>query len=322
MLTLSESITKMVDNISVTDRQEDTITTTIENLDSYLIDEESELYITETFTNGSWERETNIRPLDDVDVFAVLEKSKWLDEEDELPKPKTVLKNLKDYLNGIPIYEGKVSQNRPCVTIELSKIDFDILPSFEEGEGFLIPNHDLESWTFSNPKNLTQRLDDADVYNDYQLKSIIKAIKYWNKLNDKLIPSFQIEESAISIFDTDKFSDLQEGIRNWFNFAIDLLDKKTFKTENKYDKAKENVEFVKQKLNEAKNLFDDGKETDAKQIWKEIFQKEFPTVDKEEAKRYSTLLSEGSLKISSTGLLSDTVGKNITVSKGYYGESL
>lgn len=322
MLTLSESITKMVENISVTDRQEDTITTTIENLDSYLIDEESELYITETFTNGSWERETNIRPLDDVDVFAVLEKSKWLDEEDELPKPKTVLKNLKDYLNGIPIYEGKVSQNRPCVTIELSKIDFDVLPSFEEGEGFLIPNHDLESWTFSNPKSLTQRLDDADVYNDYQLKSIIKAIKYWNKLNDKLIPSFQIEESAISIFDTDKFSDLEEGIRNWFNFAIDLLDKKTFKTENKYDKGKENVEFVKQKLNEAKNLLDDGKETDAKQIWKEIFQKEFPTVDEEEAKRYSSLLSEGSLKISSTGLLSDTVGKNITASKGYYGESL
>ena len=322
MPTLLESIKTMVDNITVTDRQEDTVNTAIQNLDSYLTDENSELFVKETFVNGSWERDTILRPLDDVDVFAVLDKDEWVDDEGNLPNPQTVLTNFKDYLDGIAIYEGKVSQNRPCVTIELSKINFDVLPSFEEGNGYYIPNHDLSSWAFSNPKSLSQRLEDADVYNEYSLKKVIMAIKYWNRENDKLVPSFQIEESSISIFDTDKFSDLEEGIRLWFNNAFDLLEKNTFKTENKYNTTNDNIDHVKQKLNEAKNLLDDDKEADAKKIWKEIFGKEFPTADEDEAKNFSRALSEGGLKISSSGILSQTVGKDITPSKGFYGESL
>lgn len=324
MPTLLESIEKMVENITVTDRQEDTVNTAVENLDSYLTDEDSELFVEETFTNGSWERDTILRPLDDVDVFAVLDREEWVDEDGNLPNPQTVLTNFKDYLNGIAIYEGKVSQNRPCVTIELSKINFDVLPSFkdENGNGYWIPNHDLKSWTHSDPKALSQSLDDADVYNDYNLKKVVMAVKYWNRENEKLIPSFQIEESAISLFDTDKFSDLEEGIRLWFDNGFDLLEKDTFDSDKKYNTAKDNVDHVKQKLNEAKNLLDDDKEADAKKIWKEIFGKEFPTVDEEEAKNFARALSEGGLKIASSGKLSETVGKNITPSKGYYGEPL
>lgn len=324
MATLLESIKKMVDNITVTDRQEETVTTSVENLDSYLTDEESGLFVEETFTNGSWERDTILRPLDDVDIFAVLIRDEWVNEEGELPNPQTVLTNFKDYLNGLPVYEGKVSQNRPCVTVELTKINFDVLPSFaeENGNGYLIPNHDLKSWTHSNPKALSLKLEDADAFNDYDLKNVVMAVKYWNRDNEKLIPSFQIEESAISLFDTAKFSDLEEGIRIWFNNGFNLLEKDTFGTDNKYDTANDNVDFVKQKLNEAKNLLDGGKEADAKKIWKEIFGKEFPTVDEEEAKNFSRALSEGSLKISSSGLLSENVGKNVTPSKGYYGEPL
>lgn len=324
MATLLESIRTMVDNITVTDRQEETVTTSVENLDSYLTDEESGLFVEETFTNGSWERDTILRPLDDVDIFAVLDRKEWANDDDELPNPQTVLTNFKDYLNGLPVYEDKVSQNRPCVTVKLSKINFDVLPSFkdENGDGYLIPNHDLKSWTHSNPKALSQSLNDADIYNDYDLKNVIMAVKYWNRENDKLIPSFQIEESAISIFDTEQFSDLEDGIRKWFNNGFDLVKKDTFDTENKYNTSKDNIDYVKQKLNEAKNLLDNNKEADAKKIWKEIFGKEFPTVNEEEAKSFAKSLSEGGLKISASGLLSETVGKTITPSKGYYGKSL
>lgn len=324
MATLLQSIKRMVDNITVTDRQEETVNTSVDTLDGYLTDEESGLFVEETFTNGSWDRDTILRPLDDVDIFAVLNRDEWVNEDGELPNPQTVLTNFKDYLNGLPVYEGKVSQNRPCVTVELTKINFDVLPSFaeENGNGYLIPNHDLKSWTHSNPKALSQKLEDADAYNDYDLKNVVMAIKYWNRENEKLIPSFQIEESAISLFDTDKFSDLEEGIRTWFNNGFDLLEQETFDSEKKYNTTKNNVQYAKQKLNEAKNLLDDNKEADAKKIWKELFGKEFPTVDEEEAKNFSSALSNGGLKISSSGLLSETVGKAISPSKGYYGEPL
>jgi len=40
----------------------------------------------------------------------------------------------------------------------------------------------------------------------------------------------------------------------------------------------------------------------------------------EEAKNFAKSLSDGSLKISSSGLLSTTVGKSVSASKGFYGD--
>ena len=321
MAKLIKKITEMIEKISVTDKQEDSITTSVENLNNKLTHEECDLYVKETFTNGSWERDTILRPLDDVDVFAVLDKDEWIDEDGNLPNPQTVLTNFKDYLNEIGDYKGKVSQSRPCVTIELSKINFDVLPSFEDGNGYLIPNHDLKSWTFTNPIRLSQRLEDTDKYCGYSLKKIIKAIKYWNRENDKMIPSYIIEEIAISIFETDRFSDLEEGIRLWFSNSKSHLNLKDFTSENKFNSSKDNIEEVKQKLEEAKELINSDQELDAIKIWKEIFGKEFPTADIEEAKNFSNELTKGNLKINSSGLLSTIAGKTITSSKGYYGDN-
>jgi hypothetical protein len=67
-------------------------------------------------------------------------------------------------------------------------------------------------------------------------------------------------------------------------------------------------------------MYDDGKEDEAIQIWKDIFGKEFPTVDAEEARNLSKSLSEGSLKVSTAGILSTTAGMAISASKGFFGD--
>ncbi len=321
MPTLLQSIEEMIEKISVTDRQEETIETSVNNLNGHLTHEDCDLFVEKTFTNGSWERDTILRPLDDVDVFAVLNRDEWSDENGNLPNPQTVLTNFKDYLNGIGDYKDKVSQSRPCVTIVLSKINFDVLPSFKDGDGYRIPNHDLSSWIFSNPESLSQKLESVDEYCDYGLKKVVKAIKYWNRENEKLIPSFIIEEIAITLFETNKFSNLEEGIRLWFASAENYLNLDDFNTENAFNTSIDNIAEVKKKLDEAKNLFDANKESDAIKIWKEIFGKEFPIVDVEEAKNYSNALSQGALKVSAGGGLSETIGKTISASKGYYGDS-
>lgn len=321
MANLLQSISEMIEKISVTDRQEDSITTSVNNLHGKLTHDDCDLFVEKTFTNGSWERDTILRPLDDVDIFAVLDLNEWCDDDGNLPNPQTVLTNFKDYLNGIADYKDKVSQSRPCVTILLTKINFDVLPSFKDGDGYKIPNHDLKSWIYTNPESLSQRLESVDEYCDYELKKIIKAVKYWNRENDKLIPSFIIEEIAINIFESNKFSDLEEGIRFWFANAENSLKLDDFSTETKFNKSKDNIAEVKQKLDEAKNLYDANKESDAIKIWKEVFGKEFPTADVEEAKNFSSALSQGTLRLSTTGMLSATIGKTIASSKGYYGDS-
>ncbi|HSZ72196.1 MAG TPA: hypothetical protein VK750_05930 [Cytophagaceae bacterium] len=321
MATLLQSIDSLIDNISVTDRQEESIKTSTNNITSKLELEESGLHVTDVFTNGSYERDTIIRPLNDIDLFAVLDFEKWKNENGGFPNPQTVLTNFKNYLNGIPEYKDKVSQDRPCVTIELSDKDFDVLPSFKAtvGDSYYIPNSNLDGWLTSDPKTLSKDLDDAHRSYSYRLKPLVKAVKYWNRENGKKIPSFHIEEIAISIFKWKSFSNYEVAIRNWFEEAETYLNSSKFKSTNDFNDSKNLIKKTKEKIQNAKKALDEKKEGEAKKIWKEVFGKEFPAVDVEEAKNFSKSLSEGTLKVSSSVGIGTDIGKNIPASKGFFG---
>jgi len=320
MPTLLQSISKLIDNISVTDRQEENITTSVNNITSTLENDET-LKLKETFLNGSYERDTIIRPLDDIDIFTVLDDKEWKDRYGNLPNPQSVLSKIKNFLDKQNDYNEKVKQDRPCVTVILSNKSFDILPAFEFGElGYQIPNFDLASWILTYPKTLSESLVEAHRNYSYKLKDIIKAVKYWNRLNDKIIPSYHIEEIAIKVFYYDSFTNLEKSIRKWFDEAVDHIEINKFKSENEFDKFMKKLEKVKKQLNEAKEHIDSKNEVEAKKIWKEIFGKEFPIVNEEEAKAFSKSLSEGTLKIASSGLLSTVTGKTVSASKGFFGD--
>lgn len=98
------------------------------------------------------------------------------------------------------------------------------------------------------------------------------------------------------------------------------LQSNRFKSNDDYTAATNKISKVKEKLNEAKKLYDDKKEAEAIKIWKAIFDKEFPTVDVNEAKNFSKSLVDGTMKIGSAGILSTTLGKEIPASKGFFGE--
>lgn len=320
-MTLLECIRGFIDNISVTDRQEESIKRSLSNLEYHLNEKDNDLHVTKTFTNGSYERDTILRPLNDIDVFTVLDRETWKDENGNLPSPQCVLNRIKNYLNDQPDYKDKVSQDRPCVTVKLSDKNFDVLPSFEElGGGYLIPNHDLKSWTYSYPEQLTTNLDNIHRQREYKVKPTIKAVKYWNRENGKLIPSYCIEEVAISIFTSNDFTNFEESIRIWFNNAEYYLHSNKFKSHDNYSTSINRIKNLKDKLNEAKVKYDNGKEDEAIQIWKGIFDIEFPTVDIDEAKNFSKSLSEGSLKIATSGILSTSAGIAVSASKGFFGD--
>lgn len=219
-------------------------------------------------------------------------------------------------------YKGKVRQDRPCVTVELSNKSFDILPAFEQIKGYLMPNYNLESWIPTCPKILTENLKDAHRGYSYKLKDIIRVIKYWNKLNGKMIPSFHIEEVAIKIFKFKTFENFEKSIREWFEKAECNLESNKFKSNTQYDDFKNKLNRTKTKLQNAKEFLDKDNQYEAKKIWKDVFGKEFPTVNEEEAKLFSKHLNEGTLKATNTGLLSTTLGKTMAASKGFYGEEI
>jgi hypothetical protein len=319
-MTLLQSINHFIDNISVTDRQEDSIKTSLDNIYYHLMKKDNNLYVERTFTNGSYDRDTIIRPLNDIDIFAVLKLDDWQDENGQLPKPQQVLTKIKNFLNGIAEYKDKVKQDRPCVTLQLSDKDFDILPCFELSVGgYQMPNDDLSGWTYTYPEQLYKELEAVHKLRSYKVKQVIKAVKYWNRNLDKLIHSYHIEEVAISIFNVQDYKNFKEGIQIWFNNATYYLDSYKFKSDDYYAKAKANINAVIEKMNEAEEECANNEEGKAQLIWKDIFGRDFPTIDPAEAKNFSRAIAEGNLKVASTGILSTSAGYAIGASKGYFG---
>ena len=318
MSTLLQSIQKFVENITVTDRQEENVDTSFNNLKNHLQKDESNLSVKEVFLNGSYERDTIIKPLDDIDLFAVIDQTDY-SENGLDPNPQSVLTKFKNYLNGLNDYKDKVKQDRPCVTVVLSDKNFDVLPSLRKAGALYIPNSDLSGWTFTDPKTHTDSLNNVNRNRNYKVKSIVKAVKQWKRENSQNILSFHIEEVAIRIFNIWNFSNLEEGIRLWFEYAEGYLQVGRFKSYDEYSKVKEKIRNVRENLQEAKKLLEEKKEGEAKKIWKDIFGKKFPVIDDSEAKAFAESLENGTLKYGTIGL-STSVGSTMTASKGFYGD--
>lgn len=319
MSTLLQSINDLIENISVTDRQEVNIEASFENLKTQLTKEESGLSVKEVFLNGSYERDTIIRPLDDIDLFAIIDESEYCSYGID-PNPQTVLTSFKNYLNGLNDYKDKVKQSRPCVTVVLSDKDFDVLPSLRKSGALYIPNEALDGWIFTDPKTISTNLNEVNKRRSYKVKNIVKAVKHWKRENKQNIPSFHVEEIAINIFNLYDFTNYEEGIRLWFNHAEGFLVSGRFRSYDEYDKVKSKIRSIKDKLNEAKKLNDEKKVAEAKKIWKDVFGKEFPVLDKEEAKNFSESLSNGTLKHNAATGLSTASGTAIAASRGFYGK--
>jgi hypothetical protein len=319
MYTLLQSIDKFIENITVTDRQEENIDASFKNLKTNLMKDDSNLYVKEVFLNGSYERDTIIRPLDDIDLFAVIDQADYAENRLD-PNPQSVLTKFNNYLNSLSDYKDKVKQDRPCVTVILSDKNFDVLPSLRKAGALYIPNSGLNGWTFTDPRTHTNNLNDINKRRNHKVKSIVKAVKQWKRENKQKIPSFHIEEVAICVFNFHNFTNLEEGIRLWFENAEGNLQMGRFKSYDEYSKVKEKINNVKDRLQDARKQLDDKKEGEAKKIWKEVFGNNFPAIDDAEAKNFSKSLSDGTLKYSATVGLSSTVGTAMAASKGFYGD--
>ena len=318
-MTIQFAVKDFIGNITVTDKQEDTIDASYNNLEKHLKDDDCNLAIKEVFLNGSYIRDTMIKPLDDIDVFAVIDKDDYNDNGNR-PNPQTVLTKFKNYLNGLNDYKDKVSQSRPCVTISLSKFHIDVLPALREYGMLYIPNESLTGWIFTDPASHTKKLETASKCSAGIIKDVIKAVKHWKRENGYRIPSFHVEEVAISVYNIYSFQSIEEGIMKWFSKAEYYLSKDRFNTEKQYDDTIEAVKSVSTLLDEAKKLDDSGKTTDALSIWHDVFGSKFPTVSEEEARSFGEKLSKGTLRYSATAGLSANVGRVMGASKGFYGE--
>ncbi|MBY0427351.1 MAG: hypothetical protein K2Q22_17075, partial [Cytophagales bacterium] len=287
------------------DKQTESVSTTYNNIKSLLLTSDSNLSGDSVFQNGSYDRDTIIKPLDDIDLFFVLQENSYKDEFGRLANPQSVLTKVKDYLNGTKDYKDKVKQDRPCVTIHLSDKKFDILPCFgNDNIGYLIPNYELNGWMNSNPIIHSNELTNVNKTCSGKVVPLVRIIKYWNReMNQKRIPSFHIEEMAINTFRYGTIDNFEDGVHKWFQYALNVLDVTKFDSTEKYSLAYNKLKEAKDKISKAHDFYKEGNELEAKKLYKEVFGDKFPTISEEEAKAMSENMKNGSLKMASSGIL-------------------
>lgn len=318
-MTLLQCIKQLLSDITITDKQTATVSTTYNNLKTLLLDADNKLEGERVFQNGSYDRDTIIKPLDDVDLFFVLDREKY-EEGGVLRNPQAVLTKIKDFINGTRDYKDKAVQDRPCVTIKLSDKQFDVLPCFgNDLEGYWIPDSDLSGWIWSNPVVHSEKLTEVNKLRQGRIVPLIRILKYWNREQlGKIIPSYHIEDIATDIFNLFDLANHEEGVHVWLQYAATYLDSDKFPSQDAYDSAKSSIKAAFEQIDKAHTLYEEGKEGEAVKLWKEVFGAKFPTVSDEEARQLNQSMQAGTLKIAGTGLLG-AVGRSVPPT-AFYGD--
>lgn len=154
---------------------------------------------------GSYKRATKIRPLEDVDIFCILDPK---EEKKYLSQSPHVL--LGDVVKTLRKHFDNVEARRRSVKIEFSRggppdderiLSFDVVPAFPRGNAYVIPDTvSSKEWTNTDPEVHAQKATASNEAFQREWKPIVKMVKKWNATQGKPIrPSFLIEVMAHEI---------------------------------------------------------------------------------------------------------------------------
>lgn len=175
---------------------------------------------------GSYGRRTAIRPLNDIDLFVILDPAVHASCYPPaaplacLQKVHSALKAA--YPNHTPRIQGR------SVHIDFSGtgIGYDVVPAFEEksaGE-YKIPDRDRNEWIRTNPE---KHMGACKVANDRaggKLNRLIKAVKHWNYQQPEKarLRSFHLEVMSYEAFSAGPPS-FAQGLATLFAFLANRV---------------------------------------------------------------------------------------------------
>ena len=151
--------------------------------------------------SGSYARRTAIRPLNDIDVFCVMQPSS--DCDPSVHTPSKGLDVVQEALERVYPMKDVRRQNR-SVNIDFTEtgIAYDVVPAFvdehSDEQVFLIPDIRAAQWIRSNPEVHKARSVEANELTSSELKPLTKGAKHWNRRQPDAaqLRSFHLEVMA------------------------------------------------------------------------------------------------------------------------------
>lgn len=154
--------------------------------------------INNQFRFGSSERETILpRKADensDIDYMIVFNTSSGTF------KPQTYLDRIRRFAEKY-YSSSEIRQSNPTVVLELDHIKFDLVPAIYQNYQYQIPSptSSWSDWMYTDPNGFSQRLTTANTNYNFQIKPLVRLVKYWNSLNGHNFASFDLENYIVGL---------------------------------------------------------------------------------------------------------------------------
>lgn len=217
--------------------------------------------LNEHFKFGSSTRGTilprNMDSQSDIDYMVVF--------KDDSYKPQTYLDKLKRFVEA-KYSTSEIYQSNPTIVLNLNHIKFEIVPAIDKGyfsNDYRIPAKasDYNDWIQTDPNGFNNELTNKNKNNDFQMKPLIRLIKYWNANNGHMFYSFPLEKNIVG-----KSYSYCNNLKEYFYNYME-----NFGTSNKYpDVTNKKIEKMHKIIRETKNLENQGYQYSAEEKIKEL----------------------------------------------------
>jgi predicted nucleotidyltransferase len=205
MLTIGDAFRKFKSRLELNDKERKNASARQQEVRDYL---DTKFKIDRSFLTGSYARWTKTKPLKDVDIFFVLKSA---EDHYRSKAPSVVLTDFHDAL--VERYGIKVTKQNRSINVDFGVkaddedntdyrvISVDVVPAFDKGNDFEIPDNDLGKWIMTNPQTHADKAVAAHQAYGNEWKGLVRIVKYWNnnpKHGEKPVkPSFLIEVMAL-----------------------------------------------------------------------------------------------------------------------------
>lgn len=208
---------------------------------------------------GSYDRDTILpRVIDsksDIDLMVIFKHS----EHERTPETyRAWLKSFADKYYKDK-YGSEVVRSFPTVTIRLTNINYDLVPAKQEdnsifGSTLYIPDSG-NSWRVTNPKDVKDKLTEANTKYNSIVKPIIRILKAWNANNGYPFESYDLEKVITGM------NFYNDNIQTGFFYAAGQLSTSWGDPQSKADK----ITSLKYNIGEAKKCLEANDIEKAKQ---------------------------------------------------------
>lgn len=197
-MSVNTHLTKLASDLVLSDTENSSIATSISTLSSRL-NAYFESGITNHFQFGSSTRGTILpRKADsnsDIDYMIVFNTS-----TEGQKKPQTYLDRLKRFAEST-YSTSEVFQSSPTIVLSLNHIKFELVPAiYSYGYQIPSPASSWAEWMSTDPSGTNQALQDKNKQSNYQIKPLVRLVKYWNATKDHPFATFSLEQCIVGMF--------------------------------------------------------------------------------------------------------------------------